>query len=175
LPNTGSGLPAAFVSPYIKSTTAQGLPLYGQADLLGNEVFCPITITGVVNGVTKDLKLPYAVIGMKRVKVIIETEMTELNGSVDEIISNKDFEIDIKGFLIGQYEQFPDTDLAALEEMCAVNNTVQLKSTYSDIFLKSNLNILIKEMVVPAKPKVIGVRDFSILAKSSSIFTLYQS
>jgi len=176
LPNQGTTLPAAVVQPYAKKTvTAQGIALYGQADLLGHEVFCPITITGMVNGVSQVLNLPYAVMGFSRTKTIVETDMTELNGSIDEIISNKDFEISIKGFLIGQYEQFPDVELAALNAMCAVNATVQLQSALSDIFLQSNTNILIRKMDVPEKPKVIGVRDFTIQAKSSAIFTLYQS
>jgi len=172
LPVNEPGQPTAIVPPSLKKThNPFGEPYYGQADLMGHEVFCPITIE--VAG--KDYQFPFAVIGFSRTKTIIETEMTELNGSVDEIISNRDWDISIKGFLIGQYEQFPDEQLQMLNKVFEVNETVRLKSAISDIFLHDNDSILIRKMEIPEKPKVIGVRDFSFQAKSCSIFSLYQN
>lgn len=139
--------------------------------MIGREVFCPVTIE--VDG--KDYVFPFCVIGFKRTKTIIETEMTELNDTVDEIIGNKPWEISIKGFVIGQYDQFPDDQLQILDTIFEFNQTCRLKSAVSDIFLHSNDNILIRSLEIPEKPKVIGVRDFQFTAKSSGIFTLYQS
>ena len=155
----------------IKTESIYGEPLYGSADMLGYEVFCPVTIE--VDGV--DFDFPYTVVGIRRSKTIIETEMTELNGSVKEIIGNRDFDITIKGFLIGQYGQFPDDKLKMLNDVFEYNQTVRLKSAYSDIFLHSNDYVVIKELQIPEKPKVIGVRDFSFQMVSDNIFTLYQS
>lgn len=154
-----------------KKTNMYGTPLYGQADMMGREVFCPVTIE--VDG--KDYYFPFCVIGCDRDKTVVETEMTELNGSVKEIIGNRDWIFTIKGFVIGQYEQFPDEQLKMLDEVAAFNQTVRLKSAYSDIFLHANDQVLIYKLSIPEKPKVIGVRDFAMQAKSDGIFTLYQN
>ncbi|WP_295714366.1 DUF6046 domain-containing protein [Mucilaginibacter sp.] len=154
-----------------KTTNLYGTPLYGQSDMIGREVFCPITIE--VNGV--DYNFPFAVIGFDREKTVVETEMTELNGSVKEIIGNKDWVINIKGFVIGQYDQFPDEKLKALNDVFAFNQTVRLKSAISDIFLHANDHVLIYKLSIPEKPKVIGVRDFAMQMKSDNIFSLYQN
>lgn len=172
LPANQQGLPPATVAATTKKTTnLYGEPFYGAADMIGREVFCPITIE--VDG--KDYVFPFCVIGFRRVKTIVETEMTELNDTVDEIIGNRPWEISIKGFVIGQYDQFPDDELAILDKVFEFNQTCRLKSAVSDIFLHSNDNILIRSLEIPEKPKVIGVRDFQLTAKSSGIFTLYQS
>jgi hypothetical protein len=153
-----------------KTVNIYGQPLYGQADMMGHEVFCPVTIE--VDGV--DFQFPYTVVGISRSKTVKLTDMTELNGSVKEIIGNSDFDITIKGFLIGQFEQFPDDKLKMLNDVSEYNQTVRLKSAYTDIFLHANDYVLLTNMQIPEKPKVIGVRDFSLKALSDGIFTLYQ-
>jgi hypothetical protein len=153
-----------------KTENMYGQSLYGSADTMGYEVFCPVTIE--VDGI--DYDFPYTVVGVKRTKTVIETEMTELNGSVKEIIGNRDFDISIKGFLIGQYNQFPDDKLKMLNDVFEFNQAVRLKCAYTDIFLHSNDYVVIKDFQLPEKPKVIGVRDFSLQMVSDSIFTLYQ-
>lgn len=172
------GLPDTFASGELaqipannrKTVNLYGQPLYSQADLMGNEVFSPVTIE--VDGV--DYQFPYTVVGIRRSKIVVSTDMTELGGSVKEIIGNRDFEITIKGFLIGQLEQFPDDEIKALNEAFAFNQVVRLKSAYTDIFLHDNDYVLITDIQLPEKPKVIGVRDFSLQMSSDSIFTLYQ-
>lgn len=172
LPTGTNMLPDAQIQPITQKTeNIYGEPLYSQSDLMGRQVFCPVTIE--FNGV--DYEFPFCVIGITRSKTVVMTEMTELNGTVKEIISNKDFDIDIKGFLIGDYDQFPDDKLQMLNNVFEYNQTVRLKSAFSDIFLHANDNVLILKMDVPPKPKVIGVRDFSLTMVSDGIFTLYVS
>jgi hypothetical protein len=172
LPDNPPALPPAQVQPATKKTVnLYGETLYGQADMIGREVFCPITIE--VDGT--DYNFPFAVIGIDRTKTVVETQMTELNGSVKEIIGNNDFEISIKGFVIGDYDQFPDDKIKMLNDVFEWNQTVRLKSAFSDIFLHSNDYVLIKKLSIPEKPKVIGVRDFAFSAVSDGIFNLYIS
>ena len=153
-----------------KTENIFGQPLYGTDEMMGYEVFCPVTIE--VDG--KDYYFPYTVVGIRRSKTIVETEMTELNGSVKEIIGNRDFDITIKGFLMGQYGQFPDDKLSMLNTVFEFNQAVRLKSAYTDIFLHSNDYVVIRDLQLPEKAKVIGVRDFSLQMVSDGIFTLYQ-
>jgi hypothetical protein len=175
LPAASAAGPAVVVPSTLKKiTNIYGQPLYGQADMMGHEVFCPIVIEGVKNGKVKSYNYPYAVIGIDRIKTIVETQMTEINGTVKEIISNGDYQITIKGFLLGQYEQFPDKELTDLRELFDQNQSVRLQSAFSDLFLHGNDRVVLTKLSVPEKPKVIGVRDFSLTAVSDIVFTLYQ-
>ncbi len=172
VPQIADNTPLAQIQPAtVKTKTLYGGDLYGQADMLGHEVFCPATIE--VDGV--DYFFPFVVIGIDRVKNIVITELTEVNSSVKEVIGNKDIEITIKGFLIGEYEQFPDDKLAALNKAFEHNQNVRLKASYSDIFLRDGDEVLITRLTIPPKPGVIGVRDFSLQLISDHPFTLYKS
>ncbi|QEM13483.1 DUF6046 domain-containing protein [Mucilaginibacter rubeus] len=152
-----------------KTTNLYGQALYGAADTLGYEVFCPVTIE--VDGV--DYVFPYTVVGIRRAKTIVEEFMTELDGDINEIVGNRPYEITIKGFLIGINNQFPDDQIKMLNDVFVYNKPVRLKSAYTDIFLHDSDYVLIKDMQLPEKPKVIGVRDFTLAMKSDTIFTLY--
>lgn len=170
LPTRQENGPYGKINPSVKKeANLYGQPFYSQSDTMGQKVFCPLTIE--VDG--KDYNFPYAVIGIERTKTVVNTPMTELNGSVKEIIGNQDYLIDIRGFVIGDYDNFPDEQLKALNDVHEHNKTVRLKSAYSDIFLHNNDNILITKLTIPQKPAVIGVRDFSLQAMSDGIFNLY--
>jgi len=175
LPTDVQGQPKAMVPSTVKKlTNMYGEPLYGQADTIGREVFCPITIQGYdLDGMSKDYHFPYSVISFDRTKNVTATEMAGTDNEVDEMISNRSWQIRIKGFLIGQYEQFPDNELRELYELFEYNGTVRLKCALSDIFLHKKDSILLLKLNIPPNPGVIGVRSFSIQAKSSSINTLY--
>ena len=176
LPNYSEEASLNTIQPLIKKdSNLYGQPLYGKADLIGREVFCPVNIEGVDKfGTAKDFHLPYSVIGIDRTKTVIMTEMTELSGSVKEVIGNRDYEITIKGFLLGEYEQFPDKELSELNELFEQNRPVRLKSAFSDIFLYNHDTVLITRLSIPQKPGVVGVRDFSLQMVSDSIFNLYE-
>lgn len=170
MPTTIDLGPQAQVQPVTRKTeNLYGQPYY-QKDMLGQEVFCPMTID--VDG--KDYFFPYTVMGFSRALVTVETEMTELGGSIDEIISLSDFAITMRGFLMGQYGQFPDDEITMLNDVMEAAKVVRLKSAYSDLYLRRNDNILIKKMDAPETTGVIGVRPFALQAKSSNIFTLNQ-
>jgi len=169
-PDTISDQPLANLPAITKKTvTKLGMPIFGSADMMGREVFCPITI--VSNG--EKFKFPYAVASISRSKIIVSTPMTEIGGSVHEVISNDDYQITIKGFLIGQYEQFPDEELINLRRLFDRNEAVRLQSALTDLFLHDNDHVILTRLDIPAKPKVIGVRDFELQMVSDNIFTLY--
>ena len=107
--------------------------------------------------------------------------MVERGGSVIEEIGLGPWEIEIKGFLIDGNNEFPDDQLISLYQLYVANQvtntivTVQLKCAISDIFLGANPNVVITEIEIPPKAKVIGVRDFSMKMIQDSILVLYPS
>lgn len=143
--------------------------LWGQDELTGQDIFLPITI--MARG--KKYSFPYAVISFNRAKRWVETPVTSLPGEVNELISKKSWDITIKGFLIGPLGQFPDDQLGSLNDLFDVDEPVHLICAISDIFLHASDTVIIKEIDLPAKSGVIGVRDFTMKLKSDTIFTLY--
>ena len=190
--NASPNSPAA-ANPYNVSQTAaqryrqpQGglTPLTDQGitDMIGRPVFMPITL--LVNdpflGATSYV-FPFSLLTIKNKKIIKETPMVERGGSVIEEIGLGPWEIEIKGFLIDGNNEFPDDQLISLYQLYVANQvtntivTVQLKCAISDIFLGANPNVVITEIEIPPKAKVIGVRDFSMKMIQDSILVLYPS
>lgn len=159
--------PSFSISPRT-DTNIYGNALYGGQDTIGHEVFCPLTIQAG----DKTYHLPYTVMGFSRERNIKETEFSEAGGTAKQIISLRDWNISVKGFVIGEMEGFPGKELKALKELFESNRPVYLKSAYSDIFLAVSDSVVIYKLSIPEKPKVVGVRDFVMDMKSNSIIKL---
>lgn len=151
-----------------KRTTFNGSSLYGSKDLIGREVFLPVTIQVDQT----DYELPFSVVSMRRRKMIEETPMVEREGSVIELIGLENWQISLKGFLIDPLNQFPDQQLADLDKIFRKNSSVRLKCALTDIFLQGNDFVVIKELDIPDKAKVVGVREYSFSMVSNNILTL---
>ncbi|MBC7399849.1 MAG: hypothetical protein H7289_07865 [Mucilaginibacter sp.] len=155
--------------PKRRVRTNQGSPIYGLQDMIGRQVFLPLTI--VANGV--DYDFPFTVIGIKCKKILIETPMIERSASVIEEIGVDAYRISVKGFLVDPLNDFPDNQLYKLKEMFECKTTVKIKSALVDIFLGGNDQVVISNLDVPEKPKVIGVRDFSFELIQDGVLDLY--
>jgi len=152
----------------IQKRTIKGSNVYGGQDLIGREVFLPVTIEA--GG--KNYEFPYSVLAMRRKKFMVETPMVERSGSVKEDIGLDDWVISMKGFLIDPLNQFPDDQLYELNELFKRREAVRLKCALSDIFLEENDHVVITEFDIPDKSKVIGVKEFVFAMRSDSILTL---
>jgi hypothetical protein len=101
-----------------KATTVWGSNLYGYGDMLGRPLFCPIVFQYYSNRAKAQIKLnlPCAVVEVKLKRILKETPMVERGGVVIEEVSLDAVRINIQGFLVGQYGQFPDNELDALND-----------------------------------------------------------
>lgn len=157
-----------------KEMSDLGQPFYG-SDAYGREHFLPVFINGKL--------LPFAVISINTKKTIVTTPMVERGGSVHEIVSIDDFDINIKGILISDENVFPEKDIADLHKLFEVNTSVELRSALTDIFLKGgNLDndtlsdqlhqVVIKNINYPAVAGIEQAKPFEIVCESDMIFTM---
>lgn len=157
-----------------KETSDLGQSFYG-VDALGREHFLPVRIN--------DYLVPFAVISINAKKTIVSTPMPERGGSVHEIISVDDYAINIKGILINDDNNFPEKEIANIHKLFEVNNSVELRSALTDIFLRGGnrtseqLNDLLHQVVIkqvnyPAVSGVEHAKPFEIVCESDMIFTL---
>jgi hypothetical protein len=148
---------------------------YYESDDLGREHFLPVKLNNYL--------VPFAVVGINAKKTIVSTSMPERGGSVHEIISVDDYAINIKGILINDDNVFPEKEITAIHKLFEVNNSIELRSALTDIFLRGGnkdserLNDLLHQVVIKTVnyPAVAGVehaKPFEITCESDMIFTL---
>ncbi len=158
-----------------QTTSNQGAPLYAD-DIYGREFFLPVTFTyyNEVTGNTIDYQVPFAVISISKRIVIEETVMVELIGTVKELITASDYDINIKGIIVRPDNRWPDTEIMQLEEITSLNKSIILRNALTDIFLKGAFehHVVIKRFNMPANPGVEHAKAFELECVSDAVFTL---
>jgi hypothetical protein len=122
-------------------------------------------------------QLPHPVVSVSSRKLLVETPLTGRSGTVKECIAIHDFEITIKGFLIGGDGAFPERDITALRTIYELNETIGISCALTDIFLlrpgrKGSDQVVIKEMKLPQICGVKNVRPYELLLVSDEPFNL---
>jgi len=152
-----------------KRTTAKGSSIYGPSkDFLGREIVCPVILN--VGGV--DYEFPYVVVGIENKAIMEVTPMVERGASVIEEIGVEAWKISIKGFLINPLNEFPDEELDILNTVWKKRETIRLKCALTDIFLEGDDRVVISDLKIPEKAKVIGVKDFTMQLIQDGILDL---
>lgn len=137
---------------------------YYQSDALGREFFLPVTIDGYL--------IPFAVVSVTEKKTIVSTPMPERGGTVKELISIDDYEINIKGILL--QETFPEKEMRQVHDLFLQNRSLSIRSVITDIFLKGEYEhkAVIKSINWPAVSGVEHAKPFEISMESDMIFVL---
>lgn len=164
----GYDAPESFSIPKAEARRNQsilGQPYYME-DALGREFFLPITIDGYL--------IPFGVLSMTWKKTIVSTPMPERGGSVHELISIDDYTFNIKGLLVNEDNEFPESGIIDLQQLFYANSNVTLRSAVSDIVLSgaSDHKVIIKEIKWPGEAGVEHVQAFEIDCESDQIFEL---
>ncbi len=167
-----------------------GSPYYAN-DPHGTEYFMPVTLSypdtnaspaaiaggGSTSATLKKWDLPYPVISIESKKTIIETALTERSGTVKELISIRDYEITIKGFIIAATHEFPEQDVATLRGIYEQNTGISIQCPLTDIFLlrpdrSGSDQVVISELKFPAITAVKNVRPYELKLLSDAPFNL---
>ncbi|MFI3322087.1 MAG: DUF6046 domain-containing protein [Rikenellaceae bacterium] len=121
-----------------KTSSALGSTLR-KKDAQGNWYFLPVTLNGV--------ELPNTIISIKGKKTIVETAMVGRRGTVKELISVDDYEIEIAG--VAFESDYPDEMIAELNNLYTINESISLKCALTDIFLEDEDKVVIKSIEFP--------------------------
>ncbi|MES2701869.1 MAG: DUF6046 domain-containing protein [Bacteroidota bacterium] len=169
-----------------KEQGANGAPYYATSSL-GIEYYMPVTLSyeeteplpeqdGTLT-IVKKYDLPYPVISMSSKKTFVETALTERSGTVKELINVQDYEITVRGFLIGTTHEFPESEMTQLRSIYEKNIAVSISSALTDIFLlrprrNSSDKVVLKELVLPSLTGVKNVRPYELRMVSDEAFNL---
>lgn len=116
-----------------------GTPLRKQ-DADNRWYFMPVTLVYK----QKEYEIPNAVISFTGKKTIVETPMIGRKGSVKEQISINDYEINLQGVALS--DDFPEEELARLNELYTVNESVSLQCALTDIFMEEDDKVIVKSL-----------------------------
>lgn len=155
--------------PDRKESADLGSPYYAN-DMLGREYYIPVKLGGY--------DLPHPSIRLNSRKSIVETELTELDGTVKEFINNGDWSIIIRGFIVSKDGEYPEQIIDELRELYLRAEALEIRSAITDIFLvtperKGFDNAVIYSCDFPDAPGVQNVRAYEFVLKSDKPFDAY--
>lgn len=159
---------------------AHGSPYYAE-DSLGREYFLPVKIiydNGNGNATTPgEWTLPYPVVSVTTKKTVVETALTERRGTVKELINIQDYEITIKGFIVGNNNEFPEQEITTLRSIYELNAPLSIQCPLTDLFLlrpdrNGSDQVVIRELKFPALPGIKHVRPYELYMVSDEPFNL---
>lgn len=147
-----------------KMKTSTGSPLRAAGVRMGSLYFMPVMIG--------DIEMPNAVISITGKKTIIETPMVGRAGSVKELISIDDYEINLTGVLIGKNREYPEDLVASMRDLWKRNQSVKLISALTDLVMENNDKVVIKTIDFPAVGAIEGAQVVKLTATSDIPFEL---
>jgi hypothetical protein len=121
--------------------------------------------------------LEYPVISINAGKNIVETTLTERQGTVKELVSSGDWEITIRGLIIGENGGFPEDEMQEMVDLFHVDKAVEIKSALTDLVLirsdrKGESSVVIKELTFPEVKGIMNVRPYELKLVSDAPFNL---
>jgi len=135
-------------------------------DANGRWYFMPVVL--VYKG--KEYEMPNSLISIRGRKHIVSTPMVGRKGSVKELINIEDYDIRIQGVALDT--DWPDDQLAAIKEIYAVNESVQLKCALTDIFMDEEDMVVIKSIDIPEMKGIEHAQTYSLVLETDRSFEL---
>lgn len=148
-------------APEPKMVAALGATLR-KRDKTGRMYFMPVTLA--------DYELPNAIIGFQGKKNIVETKMVGRMGTVKELVNIDDYDITISGTVMA--DDFPEEELARLNDLYIKNESVVLKCALTDIFMEKDDKVIIKSLDIPEARGAETWRNFTLKLVTDKNFEL---
>lgn len=141
-----------------------GSPFY-TTDVLGREVFCPVKLNGIW--------LDYPTVRIEGSVNIVSTPMVERKGSVHEIISTDDYQINIRGLIINHYGgEIDDAKINTYFNFLEANKNVEMRCVLTDRPLHEQYQVIVKRVSMPELFGVKHVYRYEMELVSDFVFTL---
>ena len=176
--------------PSYRTETGKLGGAYYANDLMGREVYMPVEVVvgnDIIPGTSTTYakkfgvpggkwQLPYPVISATRTVHIIDTELTERDGMVSELINLSSVKISIKGFLINQANEFPEDDFDTLNRLFALKTVISINCPYTDLLLNDITNgaktVTIRSLSFPERRGVKHVVPYELELMADVPFNL---
>ncbi len=150
-----------------------GSPYYA-VDAEGREYYMPVSIEYTdASGVLNTINLPHPVISYEGRKNLVRTALTERNADAIEIINTGGYTINIKGFLIGEANEYPEELKKLIDKVFEINAAVTLRCVKTDFALKGvGFKVVFEKVNYPDLKGVKHVQPYEISCVSDLEFSL---
>lgn len=132
-----------------------------------------------------DVQLPYPVISVSSTKNIVSTPLVNRRGNVKELISIEDYKFKIRGLVIGDANDFPESEIQELRRLYERNESLKISCPFTDVFVMSESNgdntnsasnipdkVVITSLTFPEQVGIINVRPYEMTLESDTSFNL---
>lgn len=130
---------------YEKEYGINGDPYYMENDN-GHRMFLPIWL---VKPDKSEILLQNTVSSFTNKKNIVETALVNRQGTVKELISIDDWDINIKGLIVSTTPDYPDAKVQELVELYELEEPLSIRNARSSIMLKKQEQVVIKSLTFP--------------------------
>jgi len=168
---TFAGEEFSFPTPEMLTTSAKGVSYYYQ-NSSGNSVFMPIWLSTVNNNTLMYL-LPNTVMSLGIKANIVTTNLVNRNGTVKEEISDDDWELRIKGVLVGVGNSYPEEEMQTLINWREKRQAFNIQNVKTAICLGENEKVVITRLHFPENRGFQNTQPYELELVSDREFSLY--
>jgi len=141
-------------------------------DIFGREYYMPVKLGG--------LSFPYCTTRISCKKTIVKTGLVNRPGSVKELISFEDYEIELRGLIVAQYDTLPTSQIKQVRDFFKQQTSLSISSALIDIFLaqpetNGSNHVIIESYEFPEVRGVMNVRPFTMRLVSDAPFELIKT
>ncbi len=141
-----------------------------KAGLYGKDIWFPIQLWQAEDNF---LDIDYCTTNVTMSKTIIRTAVAERKGTVKEMFNVDDYKFTIKGMLIGENRQFPESQITQLKNLFETTQPVMLHGGYVELFLIESTRVAITSLEFPdTEGKAVWARPFVMTCESDFITDL---
>jgi hypothetical protein len=153
-----------------------GSIIYGNNAIGGNYTFMPAFFDLDNDGDfgANDYELPFPIMRISSQKRIVETPLTERKGTVVEIVSQQNWKIYIKGFIVSKDASFPEEEVYRLKQLYEdeKNPYLRLRCALTDLFLTTDDRVVITDLNFPDVKGIENVKPYEMNLITTNIFDL---
>jgi hypothetical protein len=160
--------PDMMTAKYLKTTSEKGVS-YRTGD---SDLFMPVWISEIENNALEYL-LPNAVTSLSSQMHIVTTNLVNRDGSVKEQIAASDWEIRIRGVLIGEGENYPESETQLLVDWYKKKKALYIQNVRTAICLQQREKVIMSNLELKELRGFENIQPYEIQLVSDIEFDLY--
>lgn len=134
-----------------------------------SEVFMPVWL---ITPTGKRVLLQNTVMSMTTKKTLVETKMVNRAGSVVEETGEDNWDINIKGILVSKDRDYPDSEVAELNELMEMGGSLGIQNARTSLVLTKGEKVILRSLKLPELRGMKNIQPFELNCMSDIDFKL---
>lgn len=130
-----------------KKTSYLGTPVVGEVVLKSDDDNLEIELQTVLTDVTMT-------------KNIVKTDLQGYDGTIKEYISDGDYQVTIRGMLVSEENEYPQSQVSLLHQLCLLKKEIVVESEFLQLF--GIYNLVIESYNFPQQEAIVNAQLFEL-------------